>query len=104
MPKIGRFTALVIVFAIKTGFFNEVNSYNLNWKPYTSRFFSLFYREIIRIIYFMLFVVIKDLTLCMNNKNLMLEKSGIQLKSYIQKSEKNEYFILFSLLKQPNIN
>ncbi len=52
----------------------------------------------------MLAVAIEDLELCMNNKNLPLGKSAIRFEPYAQKSEKGEYFVLFSLLRQPNIN
>ncbi len=94
----------MIVLAIKTCFFNGVDSYNLGRKPHTSCFFSLFCGEMISVIYAMLAVAIKDLKLCMNNKNLLLEKSAIRFEPYTQKSEKDKYFILFSLLRQPNID
>ena len=92
------------VFAIKTCFFNRIDSYNLGQKLYISRFFSPFYGKMIRIIYVMLAIAIEDFKLRMNNKNLPLRKSAIRFELYTQKSEKNEYFVLFSLLRQPNIN
>ena len=52
----------------------------------------------------MLTITIKDLKLYMNNKNLLLKKKVIQFELYAQKSKKDEYFMLFSLLWQPNIN
>ncbi len=94
----------MIILAIKTYFFNGVDSYNLGRKPYILRFFSLFSGEMIRVICAMLAVAIEDLELRMNNQNLPLGKSAIRFKSYAQKSEKGEYFVLFSLLQQPNIN
>ena len=52
----------------------------------------------------MLTVAIEDLELHMNNQNLLLGKSAIRFEPYAQKSEKDKYFMLFSLLWQPNIN
>ncbi len=86
----------MIVLAIKTYFFNGVDSYNLGRKPHILRFFSLFYGKMIRVIYAMLAVIIEDLKLCMNNKNLPFGKSAIRFEPCAQKSEKGEYFVLFS--------
>ncbi len=94
----------MIVLAIKTCFFNRVDSYNFGRKPHTSHFFSPFCGERIRVIYAMLAVAIKDLELRINNKNLPLGKSVIRFEPYAQKSKKGEYFVLISLLRQPNIN
>ncbi len=94
----------MIVLAIKTCFFNGVDSYNLGQKPHISCFFSPFCGKMIRVICAMLVVAIEDLELCMNNKNLPLGKSAIPFEPYTQKSEKGEYFVLFSLLWQLNIN
>ncbi len=58
----------------------------------------------INIIFAMLTVTIENLKLRMNNKNLPLRKSAISFELYAQKIEKDEYFVLFSLLRQPNIN
>ncbi len=52
----------------------------------------------------MLAMAIEDLELRMNNKNLPLRKSAIRFEPYAQKSEKDEYFVLFSLLRQLNIH
>ena len=52
----------------------------------------------------MLAIAIKDLKLQINYKNLSLEKTAIRFELYAQKSKKSEYFVLFSLLRQPNIN
>ena len=43
-------------------------------------------------------VAIKDFELGMNHKNLSLENSAICLELYAQKSKKDEFFVLFSLL------
>ncbi len=94
----------MIVFAIKTCFFNRVDSYNLVQKAHTSCFFSPFCGEMIRVICTMLAIAIEDLKLRMNNKNLLLRKSAIRFELYAQKSKKDEYFVLFSLLWQLNIN
>ena len=40
----------------------------------------------------------------MSSKNHLLVKNVIQFELYTQKSEKSEYFVLFSILRQPNIN
>ena len=67
----------MIILAIKTCFFNEVDSYNFGQKLHISCFFSSFCEKMIRIIYAMLAIAIKDLELHMNNKNLLLRKNAI---------------------------
>ena len=42
-----------------------------------SHFFFFFYRKVIRIVYVMLIVAIKNLGVCLGNLNLFLEKSVI---------------------------
>ncbi len=93
----------MIVLAIKTCFFNRIDSYNFSRKSHTLRFFSPFCVEMIRVICVMLAIAIEDLELRMNNNNLPLGKSVIRFEPYAQKSKKDEYFVLFSLLRQPNI-
>ncbi len=53
----------MIIHAIKTWFFDRVNSYNLGRKLYTSSFFPPFCREIIRVICAILAMAIEDLEL-----------------------------------------
>ncbi len=89
----------MIIFVIKTCFFNEVDSFNLGQKLHRLRLFSPFYKEMIRVICTILAVIIEDLKLRMNNKNPLLRKRAIQFEPYAQKSEKSEYFVLFSLLR-----
>lgn len=43
----------------------------------------------------MLIIAIEDFKLCLNNKNLLLEKSAIWFELYTKKSEKDKYLILF---------
>ncbi len=58
----------MIVFTIKTCFFNGVDSYNLGQKPHISRFFTLFCGEMIRLICAILAVIIEDLKMHLNKK------------------------------------
>ncbi len=88
----------MIVIAIKICFLNIVDNYNLGRKSHTSRFFSPFYKEIFRVIYGILAIVIEDLKLHMHNKKILLKKSAIQFELYAHKSKKDKYFVLFSLL------
>lgn len=61
LPKIGQFTILVIIFAIKSCFFPDTDSYSLKHKSYTFYFFSLFYIKIIRVVYAIFAIIIKNL-------------------------------------------
>ena len=94
----------MIVFIIKTYFFNKVSSYNLDQKSHILGFFCLFYEEMIRLICVILAVIIKELQLPMSNRNFLLKKSAIWFKLYIQKSEKSGCFVFFFLLRQLSIN
>ncbi len=77
----------MIILAIKSFFFSRVDSYSLRRKPYTSHFFLLFCRKIIRIIYAILVIAIKDLEICLRNSILPLGKSAIWLKLLAHKGE-----------------
>ncbi len=67
----------MIMLVIKTCFYNGVDSYNLGQKPHISHFFSSFCGEMIRVIYVVLAIAIKNLKLYLNNKNLLLGNSEI---------------------------
>lgn len=73
----------MIVFTIKTRFFNNVDSYNFGQKSHKSCIISLFYKKMIRVIYAMFAITINDLKLRLNNKNLPLGKSTIWFEPYI---------------------
>ena len=51
----------------------------------------------IRVIYVILAIVIKDFKLRMNNKNLLLRKNAIQFKTYAQKTKmiSSLYYFLY---------
>lgn len=67
----------MIIFAIKCYFFFGVESYNLMQKPHTSHFFLFFCGKIIKVVYAMLAIIIKDLKMYLDNSNLLLGKSVI---------------------------
>ncbi len=75
----------MIVFAIKTCFFIEVDGYSLGRKTQTSYFFLIFREEMIRVISAMFAVVLEDLELLSNNANLLLVKSKVRFKLHTQK-------------------
>ena len=52
----------------------------------------------------MLAIIIKDYQLCLNNKNFLFRKSTIQVEPYIQKKEKDKYFVFFFQLQLGNMN
>lgn len=94
--KSGSITTPVIDLTIKIWFFTRVYSYSFSQQPYTSYFFSSICRKMIRIIYTMLAVVIKNLKLCYRNKNLSIEKSIIWFEPYTQKCKTSEYLVFFN--------
>ena len=67
----------MIVFAIKFFFFSGTNSYSLGRKPHTFYFFFFFHGEMIRVVFAMLVIAIKDLEVCLGNSNLPLGKNAI---------------------------
>lgn len=72
----------IIIFAIKTCFFNKGNNNSIGQKPHTSRFFSFFYDKMIRIICTILAITIKDPKLRLNNKNSPLRKKAVLFEPY----------------------
>lgn len=62
----------MIILAIKYFLFSEINSYSLERKSHTSHFIYLFYKKIIRGIYTIFVITIKDLEICLGNFNLAL--------------------------------
>ena len=77
----------MINLVIKSFFFSGADSYSLRQKPHMSHFFLPFCREMIRVVYAMLTVIIKDLELCLGNSNLPLSKSAIWFEPSAQKGE-----------------
>ena len=77
----------MIVFAIKSFFFSGADSYSLRRKPHTSYFFLFFCGEMIRVVYAMLAIAIKDLEMRLGNSNLLLGKSAIRFEPSAQKEE-----------------
>lgn len=77
----------MIVFVIKLFFFSLANSYSLGQKFYISHFFLFFYREMIRVLYTMLAIIIENLKLRLVNSNLPLRKSIILFEILAQKEE-----------------
>lgn len=67
----------MIILAIKIRFFIKIDRYILNQKLYNSYFFFLFYKKLIRVIYAMFIVVIKDLELYYRNENFLIRISKI---------------------------
>ena len=77
----------MIVLAIKSFFFSGADHYSLRRKPLTSHFFLPFCRKMIRVVYAMLAVAIKDLKVRLGNSNLPLGESAIRFESLAQKGE-----------------
>lgn len=65
-------TIPVIILIIKSIFFFGADSYCLKYKSCTSHFFSSFYRAMIKVIYAIFTVTIKDLEVCFNKSNVPL--------------------------------
>lgn len=70
-----------------------MNSYKFGQKPNILNFFSLFYREIIKVIYAILAIAIEDFELYFRNKNPLIRKNIIQFKLYNQKYKISKYFV-----------
>lgn len=51
----------------------------------------------------MLAILIEDLELYLNNKNLLLGKNAIQFEPHTQKSKNIQYFVLFSYYKSQTL-
>lgn len=77
----------MIVFAIKSCSFSKADSYSFGWKSYISYFLLFFYRKIIRVVYAIFAIAIKDLEIHVDNLNLLLRKSIIWFESLAQKRE-----------------
>ncbi len=77
----------MIILAIKSFFFSGVDSYSLRRKSHTSYFFHLFCGEMIRVVYAMLVIAIKDLVVRLCNSNLPLGKSAIRFEPLAHKGE-----------------
>lgn len=75
----------MIVFVIKSFFCSKAGSYNLEQKPHTSHFFLFFCRQMIRVAYTILAIVIEDLEVHFGNLNLLLRKSLIWFEPLAQK-------------------
>lgn len=73
---------LIIIFVKKSCFFSKTNSHNLRQKFYICHFFS---EKIIKIIYAIFAITIKDLKIYLNNSNLLKRKNIICFKFLAQK-------------------
>ena len=77
----------MIVLAIKSCFFSGVDSYNLGRKSHIFYFFLFFCGEMIKVIYAILVVAIKDLEMYLSNSNLLIRKNAICFEPLVQKRE-----------------
>ena len=69
--------------------FSSIDSFSFRQKAYTSRFFTPFCGKIIIIIYFMLAIIMQNLALRWNNKNLAIGENTIWFESTSQKKAIN---------------
>lgn len=79
----------MIIFAIKSYFFISIDSYSLGQKSHKSDFCQSLYKNIIKVIYIMLAIAIKDLKMQISNSKLLLGKNAIWFESSAQKKEIN---------------
>lgn len=77
----------MIILAIKSYFFFGINSYNLGQKFHTCHFFLFFYGKMIKVVYTILVIVIKDLEMCLSNLSLQVGKSIICFEFLTEKEE-----------------
>lgn len=68
-------------------FYPEQTIYNLGQKPHTFYFFLFFCEEMIKLVYAMLDIAIKDLKIYLNNSNLLIRKSAIYYEFLVQKKK-----------------
>lgn len=64
----------VIIFGIKSCFFSIVDSYDFKQKTYIFYFCLYLYIEIIKVIYTIFAITIKDLKVHLGNSNLLFRK------------------------------
>ena len=77
----------MIILLIKTFFFSKRDSYSLGQKFHTSHFFLSFCEKIMRIVYAIFAIAIKDLEVRLDNLNLPLGKNAIWFEPSTQKGE-----------------
>lgn len=77
----------LIILVIKSFFFFGANNYNFGKKPHISHFFLLFYRKIIKVVYIMLAIAIKNLKVHLSNLNVPLSKNAIWFELFAEKKE-----------------
>lgn len=70
----------MIILAIKSYLFFDIDNYSFKQKSHMSHFFIFFCGEIIRVVYAMLILAIKDLKVRLGNSNLLFRKSAIWFK------------------------
>lgn len=77
----------MIVLAIKSFLFSRTDSYSLRRKSYIFYFFLSFYKDLIKVVYAILVITIKDLEVRLGNLNLPPGKSAISFESLALKGE-----------------